>query len=143
MGCANIKKENQEMKEQISKIYTEKATLERTINDNENCESSQLEEKIKEIKELKLDLKIEKREVEKKSDLLKYVREREHKTNDKVRELESKVGELEKNLEELNKEKEELLHHKTAAEEAKEKVKSLRADMEKIKKEKLDISMEK
>ena len=54
-----------------------------------------------ELKEVKLDLRIEKREVEKKASLLTFIRERETKNKDKITELEAKVADLETSLDSL------------------------------------------
>ena len=53
------------------------------------------------MKEVKLDLRIEKREVEKKASLLTFIREREAKNKERITELETNIGELETNLESL------------------------------------------
>merc|ERR1712087_765466 len=47
------------------------------------------------LKEVKLDLRLEKREVEKKSSLLTYVREKEAKNKEKIQEMEKEKSELE------------------------------------------------
>jgi hypothetical protein len=51
-----------------------------------------------ELKEVKLDLRIEKREVEKKTSLLSFIRERELKNKEKITELEARIADLDTNL---------------------------------------------
>jgi hypothetical protein len=63
------------------------------VKDNQRLEQ--------ELKEVKLDLRIEKREVEKKASLLTFIREREAKNKDKMAELEAKIGELEATIDTL------------------------------------------
>jgi hypothetical protein len=52
-----------------------------------------------ELKEMRLDLRIEKREVEKKASLLTFIREREAKNKERISELEAKLADLEASLE--------------------------------------------
>jgi hypothetical protein len=54
-----------------------------------------------ELKEARLDLRIEKREVEKKASLLTFIREREAKNKERIGELEAKMADLEASLESL------------------------------------------
>jgi predicted nuclease with TOPRIM domain len=54
-----------------------------------------------ELKEARLDLRIEKREVEKKASLLTFIREREAKNKERIGELEAKMADLETSLETL------------------------------------------
>jgi hypothetical protein len=51
-----------------------------------------------ELKEVKLDLRIEKREVEKKTSLLSFIRERELKNKEKITELEARIVDLDTSL---------------------------------------------
>jgi hypothetical protein len=50
---------------------------------------------------VRLDLRIEKREVEKKASLLTFIREREAKNKERIGELEAKMADLEASLESL------------------------------------------
>merc|ERR1712098_744193 len=56
-----------------------------------------------ELKEVKLDLRIEKRELEKKTTLVTYIRERENKNKEKIEELEKEIVTLKSTVESLEK----------------------------------------
>jgi len=146
---ANLKERVGECEQTISEVEKEKTRLEQTVSEEKQKaeDDTELTHKTlaleKEVRELKLDLRIEKKEVEKKSNLLTFVREREHKTKDKLTEAEGKLTELETELNTLKGEKEGWQAEKEALEKTRERVEKQREEMNKIKQEKLDINMEK
>merc|ERR1712029_619791 len=105
MGSSDLDK----FKKDLSKLKKEKETLdeelktlkskhdETIIIDNEESKKLKTEDETlaNELKEVKLDLRLEKREVEKKSSLLTYVREKSSKNREKIQEIEKEKSELE------------------------------------------------
>merc|ERR1719347_976123 len=82
------KKNNETLAEEVKTLKSKKAEKESTDSQEfDNLEKENITLK-SEIKELKLGLRLEKREVEKKSSLLTFVREKEAKNKEKIQELE-------------------------------------------------------
>ena len=100
------------------------------------------EKLVQELKEVKLDLRIEKRELEKKSNLCTFIREREQKNKEKLEELEKEKAKYEKEVAEMKTTVESL---EKAAEEVKkqeEKMANVAIDMKKLKDEKCEVVIE-
>merc|ERR1711942_412961 len=101
-------------KREVTKLISEKTAVESELQamkdkkpevavDSENVvELRGVNEKLlKELKEVKLDLRIEKRELEKKGSLVTYIREKEAKNKEKIEELEKEKSVLEKEVNDL------------------------------------------
>jgi len=100
-------------KKDVEKIRSEKASVIADLKNEQETKAKKKEDsegfvvlaehlKVQqELKEVKLDLRIEKRELEKKSSLVTYIREKESKNKDKIEELEKEKSTLEKDIQEL------------------------------------------
>ena len=102
----------------------------------------EIEELQSELKNVKLDLRIEKREVEKKSSLLTYVREKEQKNREKVEEFDKEKSKLEAEIQKLKTEVDSFTADKASMEAKDEKFKKQNEDLRKIKDEKAEMSIE-
>merc|ERR1712013_733292 len=94
--------------EELKKTHAadlEKSVIDRSTFAIELEDSAKLKEENEklaaELKEVKLDLRIEKRELEKKSNLCPYIREREQKNKERLEELEKEKLDHEKEVTEM------------------------------------------
>ena len=141
----NYKKEMEELKKTHA-ADLEKSVIDRSTFAIELEDSAKLKEENEklaaELKEVKLDLRIEKRELEKKSNLCTYIREREQKNKERLEELEKEKLDHEKEVAEMKTTVENL---EKAAEEVKkkeEKMSTMSADLKKLKDEKSEVVIE-
>merc|ERR1719317_625075 len=139
------KKEMEELKKTHA-ADLEKSVIDRSTFAIELEDSAKLKEENEklaaELKEVKLDLRIEKRELEKKSNLCTYIREREQKNKERLEELEKEKLDHEKEVTEMKTTVENL---EKAAEEVKkkeEKMSTMAADLKKLKDEKSEVVIE-
>ena len=94
------------------------------------------------LKEVKLDLRLEKREVEKKSSLLTYVREKEAKNREKIEEMEKEKSELEAEMKSLKLAAEAKSSELESMKTKEEKFDKQVEDIRKLREEKTDQSIE-
>eukprot|EP00092_Neocalanus_flemingeri_P040694 GFUD01044305.1.p1 GENE.GFUD01044305.1~~GFUD01044305.1.p1 ORF type:complete len:1862 (+),score=644.25 GFUD01044305.1:78-5663(+) len=126
---------------EVDKIKSEKVTLvadlkreqEKKPNEEESenfislkAEHAKVQQ---ELKEVKLDLRIEKRELDKKSSLVTYIREKETKNKENLEELEKEKSTLEKEIREL----------KCSVESAASDTENLKIKEEKLEKQTLEL----
>merc|ERR1712142_258359 len=97
---------------------------------------------VQELKEVKLDLRMEKREVEKKSSLVTYIREKEATSKGKIEELEKVSSTREKELQSLKLSLETALVDAEKLSSAEEKIQKHLTDIRKIKDEKNEMTIE-
>lgn len=129
-------------KQEVEKIKSEKVALAADLKcqeekKRENHEDSndlialksEHEKVQQELKEVKLDLRIEKRELDKKSTLVTYIREKESKNKEKIEELEKDKSGLEKEIQEV----------KYSVESAANDTENLKMKEEKLQKQTLEI----
>ena len=95
-----------------------------------------------ELKEVKLDLRIEKRELEKKSSLVTFIREREHKNKEKLEAFEKEKTEFEKEISELKNDVKSLDKATENIKKQEEKLADFTADIKKVKDEKNEVVIE-
>merc|ERR1719319_1142693 len=95
-----------------------------------------------ELKEVKLDLRIEKRELEKKSGLVTYIREREGKNKEKIEEMDKEKTAFEKEIGELKASVEDLMTASEKVQKQEERVAALVGDLRKVKDEKAEVVIE-
>ena len=130
--CAEELKALKEKREDTVIVDVEETT--KLKKENEELQS--------ELKNVKLDLRIEKREVEKKSSLLTYVREKELKNREKIEEFDKEKSKLETEIQKLKSEVESLSGDKDAMKTKEEKFQKQTEDLRKVKEEKTEMSIE-
>ena len=130
--CAEELKALKEKREDTVIVDTEETSKLKKENDELQSE----------LKNVKLDLRIEKREVEKKSSLLTYVREKETKNREKIEEFDKEKSKLEAEIQKLKSEVESFTADKESMNLKEEKFKKQNEDLRKIKDEKSEMSIE-
>ena len=95
-----------------------------------------------ELKEVKLDLRIEKRELEKKSNLVTFIREREHKNKEKLEAFEKEKTEFEKEISDLKSNVKSLDEATENIKKQEDKLTNFTADIRKVKDEKNEVVIE-
>merc|ERR1711892_256299 len=100
------------------------------------------EKLLQELKEVKLDLRIEKRELEKKATLVTYIREKESKNKDKMEELEKEKSQQEKEISELKSSVENAAADTENLKLKEEKLQKQSTEIRKIKDEKSEMTIE-
>ena len=96
----------------------------------------------KELKEVKLDIKLEKRETEKKNNLITYMREKEAKIKDTVGIVEKEKSSLEKELCELKTALENMTAELDKLRNREEKLEKQTSGLKKVKEEKSELMIE-
>ena len=102
----------------------------------------EIEELQCELKNVKLEMRIEKREAEKKSSLLTFVREKEMKNREKIEEFDKEKSKLETEIQKLKSEVEALSGDKDAMKTKEEKFNKQIEDLRKVKDEKMEMIIE-
>ena len=137
-------KEKDKLNEEVQTLKTKHDETVRVEIDTEEMSRLKKENETlqHDLKEVKLDLRLEKREVEKKSSLLTFVREKEAKNREKIQEMEKEKTELESEVKKLTSAAEskasELENMKTKEEKFTKQVDDLR----KLREEKSEMSSE-
>ena len=137
-------KEKEKLNEEVQTLKTKHDETVRVEIDTEEMSRLKKENETlqHDLKEVKLDLRLEKREVEKKSSLLTFVREKEAKNREKIQEMEKEKSELESEVKKLTSAAESKASELEIMKTKEEKFTKQVEDLRKLREEKSEMSSE-